>query len=227
MGLHAASPSHRANSVPDCALGKQRDAKPVRGEAESRCQIGDFVGRHDDNACILECLVHRDTKAGPPFRQDERLLGESRNWNLVQRRQRMRRQRQERGCDGPFKVYLDAMKEEKSGLFILMSTRNKPWTEDGVRSSWGKAFVKAKINEDLTFHDLRGSAVIRLALARSTVPEIATFTGHSLKDVEGILDKHYLGRDVRLAESAARKLDAMFQNVTFKEIGERLAHESV
>jgi hypothetical protein len=39
------------------------------------------------------------------------------------------------------------------------------------------------------------------------VPEIATFTGHSLKDVEAILDAHYLGRDVRLAENAVRKLE--------------------
>ena len=39
------------------------------------------------------------------------------------------------------------------------------------------------------------------------MPQIATFTGHSLKDVEAILDKHYLGRDVRLAEDAMRKLE--------------------
>jgi hypothetical protein len=39
------------------------------------------------------------------------------------------------------------------------------------------------------------------------VPEIATFTGHSLKDVEAILDAHYLGRDVQLAENAMRKLE--------------------
>jgi hypothetical protein len=61
--------------------------------------------------------------------------------------------------------------------------------------------------DDLHFHDLRGSAVVRLAIAGATVPEIATFTGHSLKDVEAILDKHYLGRDVRLAENAVRKLE--------------------
>jgi integrase len=66
--------------------------------------------------------------------------------------------------------------------------------------------AKAKI-EGLTFHDLRGSAVVRLALAGATVPEIATFTGHSLKDVEAILDAHYLGRDVHLAENAVRKLE--------------------
>ncbi|MEH2510182.1 integrase [Nitrobacteraceae bacterium AZCC 1564] len=123
----------------------------------------------------------------------------------------------------PLKTYLDAL--QKRGLFLLMNTRDEPWTEDGFRSSWGKAFNKSKITEDLTFHDLRGSAVIRLALAGSTVPEIATFTGHSLKDVEAILDRHYLGRDLRLAESAARKLDAMFGTEDFK-LGEANVHRT-
>jgi hypothetical protein len=36
---------------------------------------------------------------------------------------------------------------------------------------------------------------------------IATFTGHSLKDVEAILDAHYLGRDIQLAEAAVQKLE--------------------
>jgi hypothetical protein len=60
----------------------------------------------------------------------------------------------------------------------------------------------------LTFHDLRGSAVVQLALAEATVPQIATFTGPSLKDVEAILDAHYLGREVKLAEAAVIKLEA-------------------
>ncbi len=60
----------------------------------------------------------------------------------------------------------------------------------------------------LTFHDLRGSAVVRLALAEATVPQLATFAGHSLKEVEAILEAHYLGRDVKLAEAAIIKLEA-------------------
>jgi hypothetical protein len=47
---------------------------------------------------------------------------------------------------------------------------------------------------DLTFHDLRGTAVVRLAIAGASVPQIAV-TGHSLEDVEAILNAHYLGRD--------------------------------
>jgi integrase len=89
---------------------------------------------------------------------------------------------------------------------ILATTRGKPWTSDGFRTSWAKACVKAGIT-GLTFHDLRGSAVVRLALADATVPQIATFTGHSLRDVEAILDAHYLGRDVKLAEIAVMKLE--------------------
>jgi hypothetical protein len=46
-------------------------------------------------------------------------------------------------------------------------------------------------------------------LAGATVPEIATVTGHSLRDVEAILDAHYLGRDIQLAESAIRKLETL------------------
>jgi hypothetical protein len=37
--------------------------------------------------------------------------------------------------------------------------------------------------------------------------EIATITGHSLRDVRSILDAQYLHRDRALAESAIRKLE--------------------
>jgi len=99
---------------------------------------------------------------------------------------------------------LDSMK--RVGPLILTNSYNRPWTSDGFRTSWAKACDKAKI-VDLTFHDLRGSAVTRLAIAGCTVPEIASITGHSLKDVEDILDKHYLSRDQALAETAIRKLE--------------------
>ena len=54
--------------------------------------------------------------------------------------------------------------------------------------------------EDSAFHDLRGTAVTRLALERCTEAEIAAITGHSLRDVCSILDTHYLARDPALAE---------------------------
>jgi integrase len=104
----------------------------------------------------------------------------------------------------PLKAALD--NEPKRGTIILTSTDNKPWTSDGFRASWRKACSKAGI-VGVTFNDLRGTAVTRLALAECTEAEIATITGHSLRDVRSILDAHYLHRDPALAESAIRKLE--------------------
>jgi integrase len=65
-------------------------------------------------------------------------------------------------------------------------------------------------DKDLHFHDLRGTAVTRLALSGCTVVEIAAITGHSLRDVESILDAHHLGGQIELAEQAILKLDAKY-----------------
>jgi integrase len=104
----------------------------------------------------------------------------------------------------PLKAALDAAL--KHGPLILTSTDRRPWTEDGFRSSWRKACATAGI-VGLTFHDLRGTAVTRLALAGCTEAEIATITGHRLRDVATILDAHYLHRDPALARSAISKLE--------------------
>lgn len=110
----------------------------------------------------------------------------------------------------PLKEALDAARSgaDKSKP-ILTNSRGMAWTEDGFRASWGKAFAKAGLVA-LHFHDLRGTAVTRLALAGCTVPQIAAITGHSLKDVEAILDAHYLGGSVELAEMAIAKLNALY-----------------
>jgi integrase len=105
------------------------------------------------------------------------------------------------------KARLDAT--PRRAVTILTTQAGLPWTPDGFRASWGKAALKAGIR-GLTFHNLRGTAVLRQALAGCTVPEIATITGHSIRDVQSILDANYLHRDVALAESAVRKLEARF-----------------
>lgn len=108
----------------------------------------------------------------------------------------------------PLRAALETAKRARGdAVTVLTNSRGKPWTADGFRTSWGKACQKAKI-AGLTFHDLRGTAVTRLALAECTEAEIAMITGHSSKDVGAILDAHYLRRDQGLAESAMRKLEA-------------------
>jgi integrase len=104
----------------------------------------------------------------------------------------------------PLKIRLDAT--PKRSTIILTNREGKPWTSDGFRASWGKACKAAGV-VGVTFHDLRGTAVTRLAMAGCTEAEIATITGHSLRDVRAILDMHYLARDPALGESAIRKLE--------------------
>jgi integrase len=105
---------------------------------------------------------------------------------------------------------LDALKAKRIPAkhdVILLNTRGQAWTGNGFSSSFRKATAHCGI-ENLTFHDTRGTAVTRLALAGSSVPQIATFTGHALKDVEAILEVHYLNRDPRMAEDALLRLEA-------------------
>jgi integrase len=109
----------------------------------------------------------------------------------------------------PLKAVLDAASKVKRGSFILTNSDGDPWTEDGFRSSFFKRRDKLGI-VGVTFNDLRGTAVTRLAIAGCEVPEIGSITGHSLKDVHAILDAHYLHRDPRLAEQAISKLEARF-----------------
>ena len=90
---------------------------------------------------------------------------------------------------------------------ILTNSRGKPWTSDGFRSSWASACQAAGIH-GLTFHDLRGTAVTRLAEAGCIDSEIVTITGHKRSTVQSILDR-YQGKTIKLAENAIRRLESM------------------
>jgi integrase len=104
----------------------------------------------------------------------------------------------------PLKAALDAT--PKLSPIILVKRDGKPWTSAGFQTAWCRACKRIGL-VGLTFHDLRGTAVTRLAIASATEPEIATITGHSLRSVRAILDTHYLARDPALAESAIAKLE--------------------
>jgi integrase len=108
----------------------------------------------------------------------------------------------------PLKAALDGA--TKYGPLILPNSLRRPWTSHGFQSSWGIAARKAGI-VGVTFHDLRGTAVTRLAIVGCTEAEIATITGHSLRDVRSILDANYLHRDPTLAKNAIMKLEGRSQ----------------
>jgi integrase len=109
----------------------------------------------------------------------------------------------------PLKAMLDAT--PKRSTMILTNHMGQPWPPHAFASAWIRACKRAGIT-GLTFNDLRGTAVTRLAIAGCTEAEIAAITGHSLRDVRSILDLHYLHRDPALAESAIAKLETRTKN---------------
>jgi integrase len=106
---------------------------------------------------------------------------------------------------GPLKAALDAERGRATSHYILTGARGEKW-ESGFASEFSE--IKNKLGFTLlTFHDLRGTAVTRLAMAGCTEIEIASVTGHSLATVKAILEAHYLGGKSALAEQAMRKLE--------------------
>jgi integrase len=116
----------------------------------------------------------------------------------------------------PLKALLD--ETPKRAVTILANAAGTSWTSNTFGTAWRRSCRKASIS-GLTFHDLRGTAVTRLALAGGTEAEIATITGHSLADIGAILDTHYLKRDAGLAESAIHKLESRTKLPTARPTG--------
>jgi integrase len=104
----------------------------------------------------------------------------------------------------PLKTILDPLRQKIGN--ILVNSDGDPWSSGGFGSSFGKA-RRAAGAVGVTYNDLRGTAVTRLALVGCTEAEIATLTGHSLQQVRSILEAHYLHRDPQLAINAIRKLE--------------------
>ncbi len=94
---------------------------------------------------------------------------------------------------------------------ILMTGRGTSWTSDGFRSSFRHACEKAGLR-NLTFHDLRGTAITRMALAGCTSIQIAAVTGHSIATIGQILSDHYIGDQSALADLAMEKLRESYPN---------------
>lgn len=103
------------------------------------------------------------------------------------------------------KALLDAEKAKRgddkvTAMTILTNRSGQPYKE-GFRSSWAKACELAGV-EGVTFHDLRGTFITLAYGAGSSIREIAEVSGHSEKDAEAIIRKHYLKGD-----SAVTKLE--------------------
>ena len=102
------------------------------------------------------------------------------------------------------KAALDAAPRQSP--IMLTNSEGKPWSESGFQGAWGKVTMRAGVR-GLTFHDLRGTAVVTLARAGCNEVEIYSITGHKPGDVRAILTAHYLPRDAEVAGNAIAKLN--------------------
>jgi integrase len=174
----------------------------------------DFVWSQDDEARFLQYApVHLHLALLLALwtgqRQGDllRLTWSAYDGTYIRLRQSKTGRRVEVRVGAPLKAALDAA--PKRSPIILTNKAGRPWTEHGFRASWRLACITAGITE-LRFNDLRGTAVTRLALVGCSEAQIATITGHSLRDVGTILDAHYLHRDRALGEAAITKLEMAY-----------------
>jgi integrase len=102
------------------------------------------------------------------------------------------------------KQMLDGMKRTEGT--ILVNSRGKPWTSDGFKTSWGKTMKKIGV-AGVTFHDLRGTFITAARRVGAEPGQIAAASGHSTKDVDRILERHYLAHDQATNDAVILKME--------------------
>ena len=117
---------------------------------------------------------------------------------------------------------------ERHAVTIITGQSGRALSKSGFAKAWRKVAKVAGIHGRLTFHDLRGTAVTRLAEAGCTAPQIAAVSGHSLTDVDRILET-YMARTPELASAAITNLEharrtKVTNEVTNATTRKRLSH---
>lgn len=101
------------------------------------------------------------------------------------------------------KAHLAAIKRQST--HIVLDASGKPTTDNAFRLRWERMRERMAI-EGLQFRDLRRTAVVRLAEAGCTVPEIAAITGHKISETQKIIETYWVATRSQ-AEAAITKLD--------------------
>jgi hypothetical protein len=101
-------------------------------------------------------------------------------------------------------------------VYVISEETGQPYKPDNFRHVFAEIRAAAGIDEiarehgiegGLLFMDLRRTAVVHLARAGCSVPEIAAITGHSVSRTVSILEV-YMPRDSEMAAAAIAKLEA-------------------
>jgi integrase len=98
------------------------------------------------------------------------------------------------------KALLDAQK--RRAVTIITNRAGRPYTE-GFRASWRKAMAAAGVT-GVTFHDLRGTFITLAYREGTSIKDIAEVSGHTEKDADRIIKKHYLQSDAAVTSLERR-----------------------
>jgi site-specific recombinase XerD len=93
-----------------------------------------------------------------------------------------------------------------SPTIVISETTAQPYKEDHFRHEFARIRELAGLPTSLRFMDLRRTAVVRLAEAGCSIPEIAAVTGHTIDRTARILEA-YLPRTAPMARAAVSRLD--------------------
>jgi len=105
------------------------------------------------------------------------------------------------------RTLLDTMPRKSTA--VLVNSRGRPWTVDGLNSSFTAAFrdeASPLKGRDLHFYDLRGTAATRFYLAALSVRVIAEIMGWEEETVERII-RRYVARNAAI-EATILALDS-------------------
>lgn len=93
-------------------------------------------------------------------------------------------------CAEPLRQHLNGL-DRKNCTHLLTDKSNQPISTNAFRLRFER--LKAELGiEGLQFRDLRRTAVIMLAEAGCSVPEIAAITGHTINQTQKIIDTYWV-----------------------------------
>ena len=108
----------------------------------------------------------------------------------------------------------------KRSPVILTSSTERAWTQDGLRSSFHRAKVSAAV-KDLTWHDLRGTAVTRLYSSGLTLRDLSRIFGWAEPRIEAILTRYVsadaVARDMLTRIAGEHPIQTDMQTERFQE----------
>jgi integrase len=111
-------------------------------------------------------------------------------------------------CIERLRTLLDELRTSGSSTsaYILTTEQDRPWRKRHFSRLFKATCDRAGIPRELTFHDLRGTAVTMLAESGCTEAEIASITGDSRRSVSAILEK-YTARTTSQSTRAMERLE--------------------